>query len=565
MQPVVQNETATAAGSAVLKGQGKAGQGSLFAKLMAVFGKALEADAAKAGKHATVLDGKGLAKQQKGVLVAAQGKTLKATDGKSALLGHQSLSKDKKEGDKSGVQQVALIPHQPIQHEAKSVAKGANIKTVASDAEGTADKGKQPKALFQMDKAHLAKTANRVAGNRVALQESDEKDHEAGVAAKRTTQTADAEKHLSSMMQKADADEAAAASNVSDKVHQSKSAVTGQKVAHVAQGVASQETESDNHEEAAMAASKNRNRAVTAKTHAKSSAEATQGKAVQSKEGLHPSAEAVMRQAAEKAAEATAGQQRKAHMKLEEAHQKGKKAEKNIAVASQAQLQAGKPASPVAAQNHAMPRNVQEMLASAGHISVEQSLQGDAGMDDAGQQVQNLGGSTNSPLPVSDTNMGSASAIPRAYTSGAPAGAHTGPWTAMMAMQEIGQQAAQGKTRIELKLEPAHLGKIQVFLDSDSRKHIQVHMVVDQAAARQVIEQHLPSLRHTLEQQGLNLGSFSMSSQHQQHNAEGGWRQQNFTASTLDERGAASVETSPAQASVARANPFDDNRLSIRI
>lgn len=563
MQPVAQNETATAAGSAVLKGEGKVGQGSLFAKLMAVFGKALEADAAKAGKHATVLDGKGLAKQQKGVLIAAQGKTLKSADGKGPSLIHPSSSKDKK--DKSDVQQqAALIPHQPIQHESKHTAKGAakdaNDEKTVSEVASALAKGKQPKADFHMDGAQLAKVANPASGKQTAAHDLNAKSDEAAVIAKRTAQAADAEKHQSSMMQKAHADEVTAASRLSDKVHQSKSAVAGQKAAHMAQEAARRETGSDD-QEIAMAADKSK--AATAKAHAKSSAEMAQNKSVQEKAGQHPSAEAVMRQAAEKVAETTAGEQRKAQIKLQEAHQKEKKAEKNIA--AQAQAQAGKPASPAAAQNHAMPRNVQEMLASVGHLSVEQSLQGDAGTDDAGQQVQDGGGSTNSPLPMSSANMGSASAIPRAYASGAPAGAHTGPWTAMTAMQEIGQQAAQGKTRIELKLEPAHLGKIQVFLDSDSRKHIKVHMVVDQAAARQVIEQHLPSLRHTLEQQGLNLGSFSMSSQHQQDNAEGGWQQQNFTASALEDIGTASADPSTPQAPVARANPSGDSRLSIHI
>jgi len=92
----------------------------------------------------------------------------------------------------------------------------------------------------------------------------------------------------------------------------------------------------------------------------------------------------------------------------------------------------------------------------------------------------------------------------------------SGPWTIAAAMQEVGRAAFRGQHRLELRLEPAHLGKIQVYLDSDASKQIQIHIVVDQSASRQVIEQHLPSLQQALDQQGLNMGGFSMASQHDQ-------------------------------------------------
>jgi len=88
----------------------------------------------------------------------------------------------------------------------------------------------------------------------------------------------------------------------------------------------------------------------------------------------------------------------------------------------------------------------------------------------------------------------------------------SGPWTVLTAMQEIGHAAAQKKFQLELTLEPAHLGKIHVYLDSDANKQIQIHLEIDQPASRQTIEQHLPALRHALAQQGLNMGSFSMAS-----------------------------------------------------
>jgi len=97
----------------------------------------------------------------------------------------------------------------------------------------------------------------------------------------------------------------------------------------------------------------------------------------------------------------------------------------------------------------------------------------------------------------------------------------SGPWSVAAAMQQIGHAAAQGKFQLELTLNPEHLGKIQVFLESDASKQIQVHLVVDQPASRQPIEQHLPMLRQALAEQGLNMDSFSMASSGQnQENPE---------------------------------------------
>jgi len=78
------------------------------------------------------------------------------------------------------------------------------------------------------------------------------------------------------------------------------------------------------------------------------------------------------------------------------------------------------------------------------------------------------------------------------------------------AMIEIARSAKDGSMKLEMQLEPAHLGRVQVTLQSDAAKQLQVHINVDQAASRQVIEQHLPQLRAALAEQGLNLGNFSM-------------------------------------------------------
>jgi len=93
------------------------------------------------------------------------------------------------------------------------------------------------------------------------------------------------------------------------------------------------------------------------------------------------------------------------------------------------------------------------------------------------------------------------------------------------AMLEIARSAKDGSMKLELQLEPAHLGKVQVTLQTDAAKQLQVHINVDQSASRQLIEQHLPQLRAALAEQGLDLGHFSMGTNSQGQNdgsTEGG-------------------------------------------
>ena len=133
----------------------------------------------------------------------------------------------------------------------------------------------------------------------------------------------------------------------------------------------------------------------------------------------------------------------------------------------------------------------------------------------------------------------------------------SGPWSVSAAMQEIGNAASQERYRLELNLDPAHLGKIKVYLDSDANKQIQVHLVVDQSASRQIIEQHLPALRQALAQHGLDMGGFSMDSQHDQEGQPSASQheQSDHAASTSS----TPLETTESQISTANA------RLSIRV
>jgi len=99
-------------------------------------------------------------------------------------------------------------------------------------------------------------------------------------------------------------------------------------------------------------------------------------------------------------------------------------------------------------------------------------------------------------------------------------------------IQHIAQAARNGHTKLEIQLDPAHLGKIHITLQIDASKQLQVHMIVDQSATRTVIDQQLPALRHALAQQGLDLSGFSMGSRGEQassgfdgKHSSGGFRQ----------------------------------------
>lgn len=167
-------------------------------------------------------------------------------------------------------------------------------------------------------------------------------------------------------------------------------------------------------------------------------------------------------------------------------------------------------------------------------------------------------------MPLASAAAAGSQAASNAHITPPPQAMHaSGPWTVMAAMQEIGQAAVNGHSRLELKLEPAHLGKVHVRIDSDAGKNIRVHLVVEQATSRQIIEHHLPNLRHALAQQGLNLGDFSMSSQ--QQGAGNGYAPDQHAQQPVPMHVASPSETMtplPVNTTTVRAG---SGRLSIRI
>ncbi len=104
------------------------------------------------------------------------------------------------------------------------------------------------------------------------------------------------------------------------------------------------------------------------------------------------------------------------------------------------------------------------------------------------------------------------------------------------AVLEIVKSAKDGSTTLELQLEPAHLGKVQVHIQADATKQLQVMFTVEHNGSRQALEQQMPQLRLAMAQQGLDLGSFSMQMNQQQTQQQEHNQQQTTTGYTMTDQ-----------------------------
>ncbi len=128
-------------------------------------------------------------------------------------------------------------------------------------------------------------------------------------------------------------------------------------------------------------------------------------------------------------------------------------------------------------------------------------------------------------------------------------------------MTHIAQSARKGKTQLDIQLEPANLGKIQISLQSDAAKQLHVHMIVDQSATRQLIDQQLPVLKQALAQQGFDLSGFSMGSQNQQPSSGG----DQAHAHAPSHSAGSTLESSDITTTASPNRIVSDTGLSIRI
>ena len=68
---------------------------------------------------------------------------------------------------------------------------------------------------------------------------------------------------------------------------------------------------------------------------------------------------------------------------------------------------------------------------------------------------------------------------------------------------EIAQYAQAGKSRFDIRLDPAELGRIDVRLDVDRHGNVTSHLVVEKAETLAMLRQDAPQLQRALEQAGM--------------------------------------------------------------
>ncbi len=227
-----------------------------------------------------------------------------------------------------------------------------------------------------------------------------------------------------------------------------------------------------------------------------------------------------------------------------------------INVAAGAQLQQGKqPIHAAPGQNNAAP--VVTSATVQANISDGSLKDSGSGSSDKGNQE----GRTISALAGDAKSTGSAStnnANFQSYLTG-----KTAPTMSVFdSMKHIAHSAANGQNKLEIQLDPANLGKIQISLQTDAAKNLQVHMIVDQGTTRAALEQQLPALRAALSQQGFDLSGFSMGSNGQQGaSAEGNRNGSGTLAGNGDNLSTGNSSNAVQQQSTRTA----DGGLSIRV
>jgi len=175
-----------------------------------------------------------------------------------------------------------------------------------------------------------------------------------------------------------------------------------------------------------------------------------------------------------------------------------------------AQLQQGKPVQLQQGQNSVQTGNAPAAVQiNSAEASLADSGSGSSS-DKGGQDARNLSAMSGDAKAMNSSS--STNSNFQSYLTG-----KTAPTMSVFdSMKHIAQSASNGQTKLEIQLDPANLGKIQITLQTDAAKQLQVHMVVDQSATRASIEQQLPILRNALAQQGFDLSGFSMDSNGQQ-------------------------------------------------
>jgi len=72
---------------------------------------------------------------------------------------------------------------------------------------------------------------------------------------------------------------------------------------------------------------------------------------------------------------------------------------------------------------------------------------------------------------------------------------------------EIAVAAKSGKSRFDIRLDPAELGRIDVRIDVDRNGHVTSHLMVDKPETLSMLRQDAPQLQRALDDAGFNTGN----------------------------------------------------------
>jgi flagellar hook-length control protein FliK len=115
---------------------------------------------------------------------------------------------------------------------------------------------------------------------------------------------------------------------------------------------------------------------------------------------------------------------------------------------------------------------------------------------------------------------------------------------------EIAASVQSGKTRFELRLDPADLGRIDVRIDIDRSGQVTSHLTVEKPETLSMLRQDAPQLQQALNDAGLKSGSNGLQFSLRDQSASGQQNWQNNNQSSNAQRLVVSEDTN-ASASLA--------------
>ncbi|NWF37309.1 hypothetical protein F3F93_11235 [Mariprofundus sp. KV] len=222
-----------------------------------------------------------------------------------------------------------------------------------------------------------------------------------------------------------------------------------------------------------------------------------------------------------------------------------------------------------AVQNHLQGKNAhgqpqQSAVQASAAATVVQNTIAEASTPDAGSQSSDKGAQDGRAMSAmsGDSRSGATASAGNTQFQSYLTSKAAPVMSVFDSMNHIAHSASNGQTKLEIQLDPAHLGKIQITLQTDASKQLQVHMVVDQGTTRAAIDQQLPVLRAALAQQGFDLSGFSMGSQSQESGFGSDSSGSGSAFAKSDETGSKETQTAQSMQQPVRTA---ESGLSIRV